>query len=144
MRRKVHWGDCDAARVVWFPRFLEWFEEAEENLFEALGQPRQQLIERLHFGMPRVELHADFHSPARIGDMLRVGIAARVENPRRIRHDFEIRAADSDRLVATGFIRVACVDWSTFAPRDLPTEVVELIRNSPFTRDDGTSPGKEA
>jgi YbgC/YbaW family acyl-CoA thioester hydrolase len=144
MRRKVHWGDCDAARVVWFPRFLEWFEEAEENLFEALGQPRQQLIERLHFGMPRVELHTDFHSPARIGDTLRVGIAARVENARRIRHDFEIRTDESDRLVATGFIRVACVDWSTFAPRDLPAEVVELIRNSPFTRDDRTSAREQA
>ena len=140
MRRRVHWGDCDAARVVWFPRFLEWFEEAEEELYETLGQPRQRLLERLQFGMPRVELHTDFHSPARAGDNLRVGIASLVENPRRIRHDFEIRGADDGgRLIASGFVRVGCVDWSTFAPRDLPAEVVELIRNSPFTRHDGPS-----
>ena len=124
---------------MWFPRFLEWFEEAEEELYETLGQPRQRLLERLQFGMPRVELHTDFHAPARAGDSLRVGIASRVENPRRIRHDFEIRAADdSERLIASGFVRVGCVDWSTFAPRDLPAEVVALIRNSPFTGNDGT------
>ena len=126
MRRRVHWGDCDAARVVWFPKFLEWVEEAEEEMFAALGQPRPQLLERFNFGMPRVELHTDFHSPARAGDELRVGISSRVENPRRIRHDFEVRA-ESNRLVASGFVRVASVDWATFEPRDLPEEVVQLL-----------------
>jgi acyl-CoA thioester hydrolase len=138
-QRKVHWGDCDAARVVWFPRFLEWFEAAEEDLYDALGQPRQQLLERFNFGMPRVELHTDFHSPVRAGDTVRVGIASRIENPRRIRHDFEIRDDGADRLIASGFVRVGCVDWSTFTPRDLPPEVIDLIRNSPFARDDRTS-----
>jgi YbgC/YbaW family acyl-CoA thioester hydrolase len=144
MHRKVHWGDCDAARVVWFPRFLEWYEEAEENLYDVLGQPRQQLLERLNFGMPRVELHTDFHAPARAGDHVRVGIGSRVENPRRLRHEFEIRAEPSDRLIARGFVRVACVDWTTFKARDLPIEVVELIRNSVFTGNDGTSTGQQS
>lgn len=140
MRRKVHWGDCDAARVVWFPKFLEWFEEAEEEMYAELGHPRPQLLERLNFGMPRVELHTNFHSPSRAGDNIRVGVASQVENPRRIRHDFEIRDDASDRLIASGFVRVACVDWSTFKPRDLPPEVVELIRNSPFAGNDGAGP----
>jgi YbgC/YbaW family acyl-CoA thioester hydrolase len=139
MRRRVHWGDCDAARVVWFPKFLEWVEEAEEEMFAALGHPRPQLLERFNFGMPRVELHTDFHSPTRAGDELRVGIGSRVENPRRIRHVFEIRLDPSDRLIATGFVRVGCVDWTTFSPRDLPQEVVELIGNSQFSGDDGAS-----
>ena len=140
MQRKVHWGDCDAARVVWFPKFLEWVEEAEEEMFAALGHPRPQLLERFNFGMPRVELHTDFHSPARAGEVLRVGVSSRVENPRRIRHTFEIREDDSDRLVATGFVRVGCVDWSTFTPRDLPQEVVELIRNSQLAGHDRAGP----
>lgn len=137
MRRTVRWGDCDAARVVWFPKFLEWFEEGEEEMYVALGEPRPQLLERFNFGMPRVELHTDFHAPARSGDRVRVGLASRIENPRRIRHDFEIREDESDRLIASGFVRVGCVDWATFTPRDLPPEVLDLIRNSPFASDDG-------
>jgi YbgC/YbaW family acyl-CoA thioester hydrolase len=140
MRRKVHWGDCDAAGVVWFPKFLEWFEEAEEEMYDALGQPRPQLLERFNFGMPRVELHTTFHAPASAGQVLRVGVRSAVENPRRIRHEFEVREDASDRLVATGFVRVGCVDWSTFAPRDLPQEVVELIRNSEFAGNDRARP----
>ena len=124
----MHWGDCDAARVVWFPKFLEWVEEAEEEMFAALGHPRSQLLERFNFGMPRVELHTDFHAPARAGDALRVGIGSRIETPRRIRHTFEIRGDETDRLIATGFVRVGCVDWSTFTPRDLPQEVLDVLK----------------
>ena len=31
IRKKVHWSDTDAAGVVWFPNFLGWFEDAEEE-----------------------------------------------------------------------------------------------------------------
>jgi acyl-CoA thioester hydrolase len=130
IRKKVHWGDCDAARIVWFPRFLEWFEEAEEELYVALGQPRQELLDRYDFGMPRVELHTTFHAPARAGQIVRVGLRSRVENLRRIRHEFEIRDDASNLLLVSGFVRVGCIDWSTFTPRDLPEEVIQLLNES--------------
>ena len=135
IRKKVHWSDTDAAGVVWFPRFLEWYEDAEEELYAALGRPRQALLEELRFGMPRVELATKFHSPTKAGQLVRVGLASRVENPRRIRHEFAIRQDQSDLLVATGFVRVGCVDWTTFAPRDLPDEVIRLFDNLPDLTD---------
>ena len=131
IRKKVHWGDTDAAGVVWFPRFLEWFEEAEEELYAALGRPRQALLDQLNFGMPRVELQTTFHAPVRAGQLLRVGVSSRVENPRRIRHQFEMRDSQDDTLVASGSVRVACIDRPTFAPRDLPDEVVQLLERVP-------------
>jgi acyl-CoA thioesterase FadM len=30
--KKVHWSDCDAAGIAWFPNYLGWFEDAEEEL----------------------------------------------------------------------------------------------------------------
>jgi acyl-CoA thioester hydrolase len=131
IRKKVHWSDTDAAGVVWFPNFLGWFEDAEEELYVSLGRPRQRLLEELRFGMPRVELQTTFHSPARAGQIVRVGLLSRIENPRRLRHDFEIREDASDRLIASGSVRVACVDWSTFAPRDLPEDVIRLFEKLP-------------
>jgi YbgC/YbaW family acyl-CoA thioester hydrolase len=131
IRKKVHWGDTDAAGVVWFPRFLGWFEDAEEELYAALGRPRQTLLEELSFGMPRVELQTKFHAPARAGEIVRIGLASRVENPRRICHTFEMRRDDSQQLLARGSVRVACIDRSTFTPRDLPAEVIRLFDNLP-------------
>lgn len=127
IRKKVHWSDTDAAGVVWFPNFLGWFEDAEEELFASLGRSRQSLLDSHNFGMPRVEVHSKFRAPARAGQTVRVGISTTVENPRRLHHAFEIRDDETAQLLAEGFVRVACVDSETWAPRDLPEDVLRLV-----------------
>ncbi|HYU80262.1 MAG TPA: thioesterase family protein [Vicinamibacterales bacterium] len=131
IRKKVHWSDCDAAGVVWFPRFFGWFEDAEEELYAALGRPRHALLTEIGFGMPRVQLETKFHSPTRAGQLVRIGLASSVENARRIRHRFEIRDDSSDTLIASGSVRVACIESGSFKPRDLPEEVVRLFDRLP-------------
>jgi acyl-CoA thioesterase FadM len=113
VRKKVHWSDCDAAGIAWFPNYLGWFEDAEEELFTAaLGRPRQALLDE---------------APVRIGTTLRVGIDPQVENPRRLRYTFEMSREDDGVRVASGFVRVACVNLADFTPRDLPDEVVQFV-----------------
>ena len=127
IRKKVHWSDTDTAGVAWFPNFLGWFEDAEEEMFASLGQARQALLDRHRFGMPRVEVSARFRAPARAGQLVRVGIETHVENPRRLRHRFEIRDDNSDQLLAEGFVRVGCVSMETFTPCDLPHDVIQIL-----------------
>jgi YbgC/YbaW family acyl-CoA thioester hydrolase len=129
--KKVHWSDSDAAGIAWFANYFRWFEDAEEELFAAtLGRSRQSLLDEIHFGMPRVDASARYHAPVRPGQTIRVGIASTLENPRRLRHDFEMRDAEG-ALLATGFVRVACVDLATFTPRDLPAEVMQMVNALP-------------
>jgi acyl-CoA thioesterase FadM len=131
VHKKVHWSDTDAAGIVWFPNFFGWFEDAEEEIYvAAIGRTRQSLLDELAFAMPRVDASAKYLAPVRAGDLIRIGIASTLENPRRLRHDFEMRADPSGVLLAEGFVRVACVD-STFKPRDLPEPVVQLVRALP-------------
>ena len=127
IRKKVHWSDTDAAGIASFPNFLGWFEDAEEEMFASLGQARQVLLDRHRFGMPRVEVSAKFRAPARAGQLVRVGIETTAENPRRLRHQFEIRDHNSDQLLAEGFVRVACVSVDTFQPMDLPHDVLQIL-----------------
>ena len=131
MQKKVHWSDSDAAGIVWFPNFFSWFEDAEEELYTVvLGRSRQSLLDALAFGMPRVEVRAKYVSPLRPGDTVHIGIRSTLENPRRLRHDFEMRNTQGG-LVAEGFVRVACVDLAKFTPRDLPAEVLEMVNALP-------------
>ena len=123
VQKKVHWSDTDAAGIVWFPNFFGWFEDAEEELYvAALGRTRQSVLDSLGFAMPRVEAHAKYHAPVKPATVIRIGIRSTIENPRRMRHDFEMRFTSGD-LIASGFVRVASVDLSTFAPRDFPDEI---------------------
>jgi acyl-CoA thioester hydrolase len=127
IQKKVHWSDTDAAGIVWFPNYFGWFEDAEEELFAAtLGRTRQSLLDEHGFGMPRVEATARYRAPVKPGQIIRIGIASTVENPRRLRHEFEMRNAEGT-VVATGVVRVACVDLATFTPRDFPGEVLEMV-----------------
>jgi YbgC/YbaW family acyl-CoA thioester hydrolase len=132
LQKKVHWSDTDAAGIVWFPNYFGWFEDAEEEIFVAvLGRTRQSLLDELGFAMPRVEASARYRAPVRAGQLIRIGIDSTLENPRRIRHAFEMRD-ERDRLLAEGFVRVACTDLATFVPRDLPAEVVRIIDGLPL------------
>ena len=125
--KKVHWSDTDAAGIVWFPNFFGWFEDAEEEIYvSAIGRTRQSLLDEHAFAMPRVDATAKYRAPVRAGELIRIGIASTLENPRRLRHDFEMREDETHTLLAEGFVRVACVGSATFTPRDLPDPVPQL------------------
>ena len=128
VQKKIHWADCDAAGIAWFANYFRWFEDAEEELYAAiLGQTRQSLLNERCFGMPRVEAATTYRAPVKPGQTIRIGIVSTLENPRRLRHRFEMRDERSV-LVAEGFVRVACVDLQTFRPRDFPDEVLQMVR----------------
>ncbi len=132
VNKKVHWSDTDAAGIAWFPNFFGWFEDAEEEIYAAaLGRTRQALLDELTLGMPRVEASARYRAPVRAGQVIRIGITSTLENPRRLRHDFEMRDDTGRTVIAEGFVRVACVDSKTFTPRDLPEPVRRLVETLP-------------
>jgi acyl-CoA thioesterase FadM len=126
VHKKVHWSDGDAAGIAWFANYLGWFEDVEEELYAtALGRSRQSLLDGERIGLPRVEAHIRFTAPVPVGTLLRIGVEATVENPRRLRYAFAM-TRDADRVqVAHGFVRAACVD-ADFRPRDLPPVVTEF------------------
>lgn len=128
VHKKVHWSDCDAAGIAWFPNYLGWFEDVEEELFAAaLGRTRQSLLEVDRFAMPRVEAHIKYEAPVRIGALLRIAVDARIENPRRLIHAFEMFDAGASRRVASGFVRVGCVSLADFTPRDFPADIHAFV-----------------
>lgn len=128
---RVHWADTDAAGIVWFGNFLRYFEEAEDELFRALGQTRLALLRDHGVLMPRVEATCRFRSPARAEDLLSVGIAVREITSRRLAYEFEARLSDTERIVCQGEYRVACVDAETMKSREFPAAVRELLARVP-------------
>ncbi len=70
---KVQWGDCDGARIVFYPNFFRWFDEAARNLFESRGLTWVEMIARYDTrGVPLVDARATFRRPARFGDTLEI------------------------------------------------------------------------
>jgi acyl-CoA thioester hydrolase len=128
---RVHWADTDAAGVVWHGNFFRWFEGAEEELYRALGRPRQALLEELGVMMPRVDVHARFKSPARPDELLVIGVAVSEVSERRIGFSFDVREHETERLVAEGGYRLAVVNTKTFTSVPVPPALADLLRRTP-------------
>lgn len=70
---RVRWGEADPAGIVYYPRFLEWFDEASDELFRALGLAWERFFpEQGITGLPIVEVHCRFSAPLRYGDDLTI------------------------------------------------------------------------
>jgi acyl-CoA thioester hydrolase len=124
---RVMWPDTDPAGIVWFGVFFRYLENAEEDLYRALGSDRTRLLQSLNVFMPRTSLQSRFRSPARLGDELSVGVGVAEMTGARIGFAFDIRERGTDRLILEASYRVACVDARTFAPRPFPREIVQLL-----------------
>jgi len=132
------WPDADAAGIVWFGVFCRYFENAEEELFRALGRDRNGLLRELHIYMPRTSLNCSFRSPARLGDEIAVGVGVSAMTDRRVTFAFDVREARTDRLICEASYRVACVDATSFAarafPPDIPSLLAPALAGAPRTR----------
>jgi 4-hydroxybenzoyl-CoA thioesterase len=71
---KVEFGDCDPAKIVWFPNFFRWIDAASRNFFIQCGVPTWTETEKTHgvIGTPLVDTQAKFIQAATYGDTLYV------------------------------------------------------------------------
>ena len=66
---RIEWGDCDAAGIVYFPRYVEYFDACTVHMFEAAGFPKPEMLKRFEAaGYPMVDLQMKFLIPSTFGD----------------------------------------------------------------------------
>lgn len=74
-RRTIHieWGDCDAAGIVYYPRYVEYLDACTNALFAAAGFPKPELIKKHDVvGFPMVELNVKYYVPSTFGENIDV------------------------------------------------------------------------
>lgn len=98
----VRWSDVDAAGIVFYPRFFEWYDLGCEALFASLGLAWPETFPRYGIvGVPIVESGSRFTAPARYGDVLTIRSAVAWVKMKTFRMEHTISAGQ--RLCATGF-----------------------------------------
>jgi acyl-CoA thioester hydrolase len=71
MRIRIYYEDTDAGGVVYHANYLGYFERARTEFLRQRGLSVQQLHEEGYI-FPVVRLEADFRSPARLDDLVRI------------------------------------------------------------------------
>ncbi len=67
--RTVRFNEVDAARIVFFARFLDYCHDALEELFGALPGGYARLTMTDDVGIPSVRVEVEYKSPLQYGDV---------------------------------------------------------------------------
>lgn len=122
-RLDVLFSDCDPARLVFYPRFFEWFDRATWTLFRKAGLEGEKLGVVI---FPLVDIKAKFSAPVRWGESFEIASTILEWRRSSFRVLHEGRVDEGLRCISEE-TRV----WSM--PREggiIPTEIPQAIRDA--------------
>ena len=134
---RIAWGDCDAAEIVYFPRYFEWFDAGTHTLFDKAGLSFARLSELYgRVAIPLVATRATFILPSTYGDE----VAIETTIARWGRSSFDVH----HRLLRGEALAVECVETRVWTVRNadnrlegqaVPQAVIELFTTGEKTGD---------
>ena len=132
-KRKVRFGDCDSAGVIHFHNLLRWSHESWEESIDVYGIPFQDIFPDLSSRktqtiFPIVNCEANFLSPIKIGDVLKIKIS-----PKKINnHLFQVNTffIKNETKVAEGKIIHCSLDVDSKNKVHIPDQLERWIEAS--------------
>lgn len=130
---RVYYEDTDTGGVVFYANYLKFFERARTEWLRAAGIGQQVLSESHHVMFVVKSTTVDYHAPAKLDDELKLSVT--VERLGRASvHFFQEawRMAEGMpvQLLATGRIKVGCIDARAFRPCPIPDDVLAKIKHT--------------
>ncbi|MEZ5995809.1 MAG: hotdog domain-containing protein [Hyphomonadaceae bacterium] len=117
----VRFEHCDAAGLMFYPRFYALVNEMVEDWFAVLGRPFAAMHVTQRKGVPTVKIDAQFERPARMGERLRqqLHVAHLGHSSCRVLHE----ALVDNKRVAWFEHTIVFVDLDTMKAEEWPLDL---------------------
>lgn len=131
---RIEWGDCDPLGIVYFPRYFEFFDACTNALFERVGLPKHEMLQKYSIaGIPLVESRARFLLPSSFDET--VVVESNVTEWGKASFSVHHRLFKGDALAVEGFEKRV---WVVHAPEEkskiksqpIPREIIERFEQS--------------
>jgi acyl-CoA thioester hydrolase len=122
---RVRYAETDKMGVVYHANYFTWFEIGRCELLRSIGRSYKDL-EAVGIGLPVIEAHCEYKSPARYDDELVVTTKGTLLSPARVGFEYEISRPIDATVNAVGRTMHAAVD-NTGRPCRLPDYIRELL-----------------
>ncbi|MCS7094591.1 MAG: acyl-CoA thioesterase [Thaumarchaeota archaeon] len=130
-RRRVRFAETDCTTRVFFPRYVEWIDDAIQDFMRERGLEFDERGNMVHRGL-RVEwtlvtgeYHCRMLKPLKLNDLLEIGI--KVGRLGRRSLTFRGEVLREGELVAVGAVTYVCIDPRVMRSRELPRELVDAL-----------------
>ena len=124
---RIYYEDTDAGGVVFYANYLRFFERARTEMLRALGFEQDDLIAKngIIFAVRSVEV--DYLRPALFNEQILV--SAEVVLAKKVSVTFEQAITRGDDVLCKSTVRIACLDAKTLRPKEIPENLLELLKN---------------
>jgi len=122
---RIYWEDTDAGGVVFYANYLKFFERARTEWLRSMGFGQEELRTQTGALFVVSQTTVRYLRPARLDDLLTVTV--RVQHAGQASMNIAQVAWRGKEQLATGEIRIGCVDAQSFRPRRIPEPMLNAL-----------------
>jgi 4-hydroxybenzoyl-CoA thioesterase len=123
----IRFGDCDAAGIVFYPRYLDMFNSLVEDWFrEKLDFSFSEIVTHRGWGLPTVHVEVDFFAPSVFGEVLSAVLCVTAIGTTSINLDIALQGPDgADRV--RGKVVLVLIERKQLRAIPIPDEVRDKV-----------------
>jgi 4-hydroxybenzoyl-CoA thioesterase len=125
---RVRFDEVDAAGIAYFANFFTWCHDAMGAMLAPLDGGYPALVAGRRLGLPAVHVEADFASPLRFGDEVRVVVAVERIGTSSCALRFDLARVDGTHVATIRHI-VVLTDLTALRSRPLPQDLRTILEN---------------
>lgn len=122
---RVRYADTDKMGVVYYAKYLEYFEVARTEMLRSMGLPYRE-IEEKGYELPVSEASIKYYKGAGYDDELQITASLTPKNSPRVEIHYEVKKSDGE-LIAEGETTLVFVDAKTGKPARAPQFYLDAI-----------------
>ncbi|MBS1904786.1 MAG: acyl-CoA thioesterase [Bacteroidetes bacterium] len=123
---RVRYADTDQMGIVYYAKYLEYFEVARTEFLRMMGLPYRSL-EESGYMLPVADASVKYFKGATYDDDLLVTASLEPQNSPRLPITYTIRRASDDALIAEGSTTLVFTDKQTGRPVRPPKSYLDAV-----------------
>ncbi len=124
---RVLYAHTDNMGIVNNGRYLEYFEAGRNTLLRDIGYPYTEL-EKLQYGLPVIEAHANYISTAKYDDIVIIRASLNEMPGVRVKINYELFVGE--RIIVKGYTVHSFINLNTMKPVRPPKDFVEIMKKN--------------
>jgi 4-hydroxybenzoyl-CoA thioesterase len=124
---RIEWGECDSARIVYYPNFYRWFDQGSHELFRKAGYSVKDMRDQDR-DILLVETGCTYRAPGHYDDVVQVNTSVTEARGKIVRLSHDCRRGDE--LLCEGYEVRAYADISTigaFKAVAMPDDMIAAL-----------------
>ncbi len=122
---RVRYADTDKMGIVYYAKYLEYFEVARTEMLRSLGLPYRE-IEEKGYELPVSEASIKYYKGAGYDDELHITASLTPKHSPRVEIHYEVKK-NSGELIAEGDTTLVFIDLATGKPTRAPQFYLDAI-----------------